>query len=218
MEEDGIGRPSTYAQIIDTIQERGYCELKPAGKKSRTKVFFPTEQGTLTVEKLDEFFSGIINTEYTARMENDLDGIAGGQMDELAILGAFWQKFVPMLDKAYEQMEKLAPEKTGEVCPECGGELVYRKGRYGKFISCSNFPKCRYTRNIEETPKEKPEPTGKVCPECGGELLKRRSRYNTYFLGCSNYPSCKYMETLEGEPIVPKGKGSRKTSGRRKTK
>ncbi len=218
MEEDGIGRPSTYAQIIDTIQERGYCELKPAGKKSRTKVFFPTEQGTLTVEKLDEFFSGIINTEYTARMENDLDGIAGGQMDELAILGAFWQKFVPMLDKAYEQMEKLAPEKTGEVCPECGGELVYRKGRYGKFISCSNFPKCRYTRNIEETPKEKPEPAGKVCPECGGELLKRRSRYNTYFLGCSNYPSCKHMETLEGEPIVPKGKGSRKTSGRRKTK
>ncbi|MBR2990581.1 MAG: type I DNA topoisomerase [Solobacterium sp.] len=220
MEEDGIGRPSTYASIIDTIQERGYCELKPAGPKSRTKVFFPTEQGTLTVEKLDEFFSGIINTEYTARMESDLDEIAGGDLNELSVLSAFWKKFVPLLDKAYAEMEKLQPEKVGEICPDCGGELVYRKGKYGKFISCSNYPKCKYTRNIEDPVKEKPEPTGKVCPECGGELLKRKSRYGTYFLGCSNYPSCRHMETLDGEKIEPKKSGTktarRSTGGRKK--
>ncbi len=205
MEEDGIGRPSTYAMIIDTIQARGYVELKPATEKSRTKVFFPTEQGTLTVEKLDEYFNSIINTQYTAGMETELDEIADGDKDEVETLKAFWSKFSPLLDEAYEKMEKLAPQEVGEKCPECGGELVYRNGRFGKFISCSNFPKCKYTRQMDGKEKEKPEPTGKTCPKCGeGELLKRKSRYGTYFCGCSNFPKCRYMETLEGEPIVPK--------------
>ena len=215
MEEDGIGRPSTYAMIIDTIQARGYVELKRATTTSHTRVFFPTEQGTLTVEKLDEFFSSIINTKYTADMEKDLDEIAEGKRDETETLLEFWNKFTPLLEEAQEKMEKVAPEPVGEKCPECGGDLVYRNGRYGRFISCSNFPKCRYTRQIEQ--KEKPEPTGKTCPKCGGELLKRRSRYGTFFLGCSNFPDCHYMETLDGKEIVMKYDRTKKTGAAKKS-
>ena len=141
---------------------------------------------------------------YTADMETDLDEIAEGKADEVETLTAFWKKFSPLLDEAYEKMEKIQPEKVGEKCPECGGDLVYRNGRFGKFISCSNFPKCRYTRQLDGKEKEKPEPTGKICPECGGELLKRKSRFGTYFLGCSNFPKCRYMENLDGERILSK--------------
>ncbi len=215
MEEEGIGRPSTYAMIIDTIQERGYCSLEKSSASGKTKVFFPTEQGKLTVEKLDEFFSSIINVKYTAQMESRLDDIAEGNADEVNVLQNFWDKFTPLLNKAYENMEKIQPEKTGEICPECGGELVYRTGRFGKFISCGNFPKCRYTRQLEDETKEKAEPTGKICPECGGELLKRKSRYGTYFLGCSNFPKCRHMETIEGEPIEAKTNTTRKRTTRR---
>jgi len=204
LEEDGIGRPSTYAMIIDTIQARGYVSLEKTSEKSRTKVFVPSAQGELTVEKLDQFFSSIINVRYTAEMENKLDSIAEGDADEIEILRNFWERFTPLVDKAYADMEKLAPEKVGETCPECGNELVYRNGRFGRFISCSNFPSCRYTRKIEIKEKEKPEPTGKMCPDCGHELLKRKSRFGTYFLGCSNFPACHYMENLNGERIVSK--------------
>ncbi|MBR3346506.1 MAG: topoisomerase DNA-binding C4 zinc finger domain-containing protein, partial [Solobacterium sp.] len=111
------------------------------------------------------------------------------------------------------------PEEVGEACPDCGSPLVYRLGRYGKFISCSAFPKCRYTRQIGGKEKEKPEPTGRTCPECGtGELLKRQSRYKTYFYGCSNFPKCHYMETLEGEKIVSKkDKAAAKKAAPKKT-
>ena len=217
LEEDGIGRPSTYAMIIDTIQARNYVTLEKTSEKSRTKVFRPTDQGTLTVEKLDEFFSDIINVDYTANMENELDQIAEGNMDETATLRSFYDRFEPLLEKAYEGMDKLEPEKVGETCPECGGELVYRTSRYGRFISCGNFPKCRYTRQIEKTEKEKPEPTGKICPECGGELLKRKSRYGTYFHGCSNFPKCRYMESLEGERIVSRSSSAAARKTTRKT-
>lgn len=204
LEEDGIGRPSTYAMIIDTIQARGYVTLAPIAEKSRTKFFKPTEQGTLTTQKLDEYFSSIINVSYTRDMESELDEIADGTRKEVPTLRSFYDKFQPLLDSAYQNMEKLAPEKVGEICPECGGELVYRNSRYGKFISCANFPKCRYTRPIVDKQKERPEPTGKMCPDCGHELLKRKSRFGTYFLGCSNFPKCHYMENLEGERIVSK--------------
>lgn len=219
LEEDGIGRPSTYAMIIDTIQARNYVTLEKTSEKSRTRVFRPTDQGTLTVEKLDEFFSDIINVDYTASMESELDEIAEGKANEIQTLRTFYDRFEPLLEKAYEGMDKLEPEKVGETCPECGGELVYRTSRYGRFISCGNFPKCRYTRQIEKTEKEKPEPTGKTCPECGGELLKRRSRYGTYFHGCSNFPKCRYMESLDGERIVSRSSSSRtgRTSARRST-
>ena len=113
-------------------------------------------------------------------------------------------------------MEKIQPEKVGETCPDCGGELVYRNGRHGRFISCLNFPKCKYTRAIETEKKEAPEPSRILCPECGRELLKRKSRYGTYFLGCSGFPSCRYMADLNGEKIVPKAKKTAKKSARGK--
>jgi DNA topoisomerase-1 len=178
--------------------------LKPASETTKTKVFFPSEQGIKTVDSLDQYFSSIINVKYTANMESDLDKIADGSADEEKTLQDFWEKFTPLLDEAYEKMPKEEAEKVGEKCPECGSELVYRNGRFGKFISCSNFPKCRYTRQLDGKEKEKPVPTGKKCPECGGELLKRKSRFGTYFLGCSNFPKCHYMETLEGERIISK--------------
>ena len=201
LEEDGIGRPSTYAMIIDTIQIRGYVTLDRVSEKSRTKVFRPTDQGILTTEKLDEYFSSIINVDYTAQMEQTLDEIAEGKQEEVTTLRDFYDRFTPLLDKAYQDMEKIAPEKTGETCPECGGDLVYRNGRFGRFISCSNFPKCKYTAQMEKEGKEKPEPTGKMCPECGSELLKRKSRFGSFFLGCSGFPKCTYMEKLDGERI-----------------
>ena len=201
LEEDGIGRPSTYAMIIDTIQIRGYVTLDRVSEKSRTKVFRPTDQGILTTEKLDEYFSSIINVDYTAQMEKKLDEIAEGKQEEVATLRSFYDTFTPLLDKAYQDMEKIAPEKTGKTCPECGGDLVYRNGRFGRFISCSNFPKCKYTAQMEKEGKEKPEPTGRMCPECGKELLKRKSRFGSFFLGCSGFPKCTYMENLEGERI-----------------
>lgn len=213
MEEEGIGRPSTYAMIIDTLQLRRYVSLEKPKPSSKTKVFIPTEQGILTVEKLDEFFSSIINVKYTAEMETELDEIAEGKVNEVDTLTRFWNQFTPLLENAYSNMEKIQPVKVGETCPECGGELVYRDGRFGRFISCGNFPKCRYTRKIEQENKEQPEPTGKMCPDCGKELLKRRSRYGTYFLGCSGFPTCNYMETLEGEKIVPKKRTYRKRKG-----
>ena len=201
LEEDGIGRPSTYAMIIDTIQIRGYVTLDRVSEKSRTKVFRPTDQGILTTEKLDEYFSSIINVDYTAQMEQTLDEIAEGKQEEVTTLRDFYDRFTPLLDKAYQDMEKIAPEKTGETCPECGGDLVYRNGRFGRFISCSNFPKCKYTAQMEKEGKEKPEPTGKMCPECGSELLKRKSRFGSFFLGCSGFPKCTYMENMDGERI-----------------
>ena len=91
-------------------------------------------------------------------------------------------------------MKKLPPEKVGEECPECGGDLVYRNGRYGKFIACSNFPDCRYNRAMDDKKKEEPIPTGEECPECGHELIKRKNRYGTYFTGCSNFPKCRYIK------------------------
>ncbi|WP_295771154.1 topoisomerase DNA-binding C4 zinc finger domain-containing protein, partial [uncultured Holdemania sp.] len=140
-----------------------------------------------------------INVRYTANMETELDEIAEGGRDHVQSLKEFYDKFEPLVDNAYQNMEKMEPEKIGELCPDCGGELVIRQGRFGKFISCLNYPQCKYTRKIEAPEKEKPEPTGKICPECGGELLKRKSRYGNYFLGCSNFPKCRHIENIEGE-------------------
>ena len=211
LEEKGIGRPSTYATILDTIVARGYVTLEKNKETSKTKVFIPTDQGILTTEKLDEFFSSLINVEYTANMESRLDEIADGVLDNVSELQKFWDEFVPLLNIANQNMEKIQPEKTGEKCPLCGNDLVYRVGRFGKFISCSTFPECKYTAKItkEEVSKEKPEPTGKLCPKCNSELLKRKSRFNTYFLGCSAFPKCRHMETLDGEEIVSKKKGKK---------
>ncbi len=199
LEEEGVGRPSTYATIIDTIINRGYVELKKATDTSKTKFFFPTEQGILTDQKLKDYFLSVINVKYTAEMEKELDEIAMNKSDNVAALRDFYNRFVPLLDDAYKNMEKKEAEKTGEKCPECGNDLVYRQSRYGKFISCSNYAECKCTKNINDKRKEEPEHTGLICPECGSELLKRKSRYGNYFYGCSNYPKCKHIENIDGE-------------------
>ena len=143
MEEKGIGRPSTYAIIIDTLQARGYVSLERPSEGSKTKVFIPSEQGELTDAKLQEFFKDIINVSYTAGMEHHLDEIAAGKRNNIEEVRTFYNEFEPLLENAYEHMEKKELERTGETCPECGSELVYRIGRYGKFVSCINFPTCR---------------------------------------------------------------------------
>ena len=200
LEEFGIGRPSTYAMIIDTIQARGYVTLEKPSDGSKTKVFIPTEQGELTCRKLDEFFKDIINVMYTANMETELDEIADGERDYVQLLQLFWDKFIPLVNHAYTNMEKKELEKTGEVCPDCGKDLVYRQGRFGKFISCSGYPECKFTKKIEKPAEEQPVLTDQVCPECGAFLLHRKSRYGTYFFGCSNFPKCKFIKSDENSP------------------
>ena len=206
LEEEGVGRPSTYASIIETIIWRNYVELKRASESSKTKYFFPTDQGKLTDEKLKQYFSGVINVKYTANMEEGLDEIADGKKESVSYLKKFYDEFTPLVADAYEKMEVVPYEKVGEPCPECGGELLIRFGRFGKFVSCSNFPKCKYTAALNAKEKEKPEEIGKNCPECGSPLVKRKSRFGTYFVGCSTYPKCNYMETLDGEKIEPRFK------------
>ncbi len=201
LEEKGIGRPSTYAIIIDTLQARGYVSLERQSEGSKTKVFVPSEQGELTDEKLQEFFSSIINVTYTADMEEHLDEIAAGDRNNIEEVRTFYEKFEPLLDEAYEKMEKKELERTGESCPDCGAELVYRNGRFGRFISCINFPSCRFTKSEEEEANASDE----VCPKCGGKMVSKKGRYGA-FLACSNYPDCKYIKsTKQKEEPKPTG-------------
>lgn len=190
LEEKGIGRPSTYAIIIDTLQARGYVSLERPSEGSKTKVFIPSEQGELTDTKLQEFFSGIINVSYTANMEHHLDEIAAGQRNNIEEVRTFYNEFEPLLQNAYENMEKKELERTGEKCPDCGNDLVYRIGRFGKFISCINFPECRYTKGEDEDENAVEE----VCPKCGSKMVTKKGRYGS-FLACSNYPECKYIKS-----------------------
>ncbi len=208
MEELGIGRPSTYAMILDTIQTRGYVSYQKQSETSKAKVFIPSEQGILTTEKLDEFFNEIINVKYTADMENELDDIAEGSRISKESLQQFYDKFMPLVNNAYQNMEKKEAEKVGEVCPDCGNELVYREGRFGKFISCSSYPSCRYTRKIEKEKKEEPVLLEETCPECGSPLIKRKSRYGNYFVGCSAFPKCRYIQ--KDENATPKSNRRKK--------
>lgn len=202
MEEKGIGRPSTYAIIIDTLQARGYVSLERPSEGSKTKVFIPSEQGELTDAKLQEFFKDIINVSYTAGMEHHLDEIAAGKRNNIEEVRTFYNEFEPLLENAYEHMEKKELERTGETCPECGSELVYRIGRYGKFVSCINFPTCRYTKSENEEENTESE---EVCPKCGSKMVMKKGRYGS-FLACSNYPDCKYIKSNKPkEEPVPTG-------------
>lgn len=205
LEEKSIGRPSTYATIIDTIQKRSYVTLEKTSETSRTKVFKPTEQGVLTDEKLQQYFSSVINVEYTANMEKTLDEIAVGHQDNIAYLHEFYDKFQPLVEDAYEKMPKKELERVGRVCPDCGGELVFRNGRFGKFISCINFPSCKHTENLE-VPKEA-EGEKKVCPKCGADMVIKRGRFGQFW-ACSNYPDCKSIISLK-EKAKPEPTGEK---------
>ena len=181
MESLGIGRPSTYATIIATIKDRGYVILKD-------KKFEPTEIGIDTTDKLQEFFSDIVNVKYTAEMEHDLDEIAEDKMDNIKLLHEFYDKFEPLVEKAFKEMEKKAPEATGEICPECGGNLVIRKGKYGEFVACNNYPTCKYIKKEQKEVKEICK-----CPKCDkGMIVERITKKGKIFYGCNNYPKCNY--------------------------
>lgn len=181
MESLGIGRPSTYATIVATIKDRGYVILKD-------KKFEPTEIGEETTDKLQEFFSDIVNVKYTAEMEHDLDEIAEDKMDNIKLLHEFYDKFEPLVEKAFKEMEKKAPVATGEICPECGGDLVIRKGKYGEFVACSNYPTCKYIKKEQKEVKEICK-----CPKCDkGMIVERKTKKGKIFYGCNNYPKCNY--------------------------
>ncbi len=181
MEALGIGRPSTYAQTIETLLKRNYVELE---KKS----LIPTNQGILTAKNLDEYFSDIINVKYTAKMENDLDLIAKGEKSKLTEMEEFYNSFIPLFDNAVKNMEKKYPIILDELCPICGNHLVIRSSKYGEFTACSNYPECKYIKKEEEEKKF----IGVRCPNCGGNLLERYNQKTkqTYY-ACENYPECK---------------------------
>ncbi len=179
MEKLGIGRPSTYASTMDTLKNRSYVEILE-------KRFHPTETGIQITDKLQECFSHIINVEYTANMENDLDKIATGDQEWVETLKQFYEQFDKAVLEAFELLPKKELVKTGEVCPECGNELVIRKGKYGPFTACSNFPECKY---IKQEPREETEIID--CPNCDGKIVEKKSKRGKIFYGCNNYPKCK---------------------------
>lgn len=180
LEEYGIGRPSTYAPILGTIQQRGYVTRD--GKR-----LIPTETGILVNDLLVEHFPDIINVDFTARMEEDLDRIASGNETWKSVIEAFYAPFSHDLQRAENRIPEMntGPEPIGRACPECGHELVIRWGRFGKFISCSNFPECRHTEPWLEK-------TGAFCPKDGGDIVERKTRKGRTFYGCANYPQCDF--------------------------
>ncbi|MGC8705821.1 MAG: type I DNA topoisomerase [Desulfurella sp.] len=229
LESYGIGRPSTYATIIDTILERQYVVLND-------KKFYPTQIGIIVSKALDDYFKDIINVDFTAKLEEDLDNVAKNKVDKTQLLKNFYEKFRIMLDKAYEQMDSIKPkdEPTDMVCELCGAPMVIRQGRFGKFLACSNYPKCKNTKSLNEETVDivcnkcgakmvvkyskkggkflacsnypdckntMPYPTGLKCPACGGDLVEKTSKRGKFY-GCSNYPNCKF--TIKGNIINKK--------------
>jgi DNA topoisomerase-1 len=189
MEEVGIGRPSTYSQTISTLKARKYVKYKE-------KKFTPTDQGRLTIDKLDEFFGQIISVDYTARMEKVLDEISLGEEEQTKIISDFYHSFIPMVDNANKHMEKIAPKFTGETCPKCGHKMVFRTSKYGTFEACSNFPECKYIKQNENKEKTEPVSTGVTCPKCNtGTIVERvaksgRNKGKTFY-ACDNFPKCR---------------------------
>ena len=180
MEELGIGRPSTYASTITTLTQRGYVKIIE-------KKLNPTEIGIVTTDKLQEFFSDLINVKYTAKMEDDLDKIADGNKVWYKLLESFYKDFEPAVKGAFDNMEKKEDEKTGEMCPNCGKPMVIKTGKYGKFEACSGYPECKYIK-----PKEKaPQIEVCDCPKCGGKIVERKTKKGKIFYGCGNFPKCK---------------------------
>ena len=206
LEELGIGRPSTYAIIIDTIKSRDYVSVEE-------KKFKPNEIGFETTDKLQEFFSDLINTEYTRNMEEDLDKIAEGNIVWNDILKDFYDLFEARVKNAFSDMEKKAPEETGETCPECGSPLVIRKGKYGSFTACSNYPECKYIKKEEKEVVEVMD-----CPLCDGKIVEKPTRKGKVFYGCTHYPKCKFAtwDKPTGEMCPECGKAMIEKSGKEK--
>lgn len=182
LEEMGIGRPSTYAPILETIQKRGYVALEE-------KKFIPTELGELVIELMEEFFPEILDVDFTAHMEEELDHVEEGKEDWVKVLNAFYESFEKRLEVAEEEMKEIEiqDEVSDELCEKCGKHLVYKMGRFGKFLACSGFPDCRNTKPIVKG-------TGVVCPTCKeGHIVERRSKKGRVFFGCDKYPDCDFV-------------------------
>ncbi|WP_420644187.1 type I DNA topoisomerase [Candidatus Leptofilum sp.] len=188
MEEYGIGRPSTYASIISTVQNRGYVDRVDRRLQ-------PTETGQVVNDLLVEYFPDILSVDFTARLEDELDKIAEGEA-WVPVIGSFYGQFAEKLEIADESIPKIDLKKevepVGRACPNCGNELLYREGRYGRFIGCSNFPKCRHTEQLLNK-------IGVTCPN-GGEMVERRTRRGRVFYGCSRYPDCEFSSWKKPVP------------------
>ena len=181
LEEKGIGRPSTYAPIIETILARGYVIRMD-------KQFHPTELGFVVVDMLEEYFKNIVDVKFTANMETELDEIADGKLTKNRLLEDFYGPFEKTLEKADEAIGHVEmPVEVSDVpCELCGRMMVVKQGRYGKFLACPGFPECRNTKPILKE-------TGAKCPKCGGSIVERRTRRGRFFYGCRNYPACDFV-------------------------
>lgn len=182
LEENGVGRPSTYAPTIDTIQRRYYVKLEG-------RAIMPTELGEIVDELIEKFFPDIVNVDFTAQLESDLDQVEAGKKDWVKVVDDYYKPFKAELDKADEQIEKvqIKDEPAGFNCDICGAPMVIKMGRYGKFYACSRFPDCRNTKPIVKK-------IGVTCPKCGkGEIIEKKSRKNRKFYGCSRYPECDFV-------------------------
>ncbi|WP_339187566.1 type I DNA topoisomerase [Paenibacillus sp. FSL P2-0121] len=182
LEELGIGRPSTYAPTLETIQKRGYVAIEE-------KKFMPTELGELVIEQMEQFFPEILNVEFTANMEGDLDHVEEGSEDWVKVLAEFYESFEKRLVFAEEEMKEIEieDEVSDEICEKCGKPLVYKLGRFGKFLACSGFPDCRNTKPIIKD-------IGVTCPKCHeGKVVERRSKKGRVFYGCDQYPGCDFV-------------------------
>jgi DNA topoisomerase-1 len=191
LEEEGIGRPSTYASIISTVQDRGYVRLED-------RRFKPEDVGYVVTDKLIEHFPDVVDVNFTRFMEKELDDIAEGQLGKVQMLHEFNAPFERALEKAEDSFERYQ-EDLDELCPLCPtegrepGKLQVKLGRYGKFIGCPNYPECRYIRNMDGTERAEPELLDELCPDCGKQLQRRVGRYGP-FIGCSGYPDCRYIK------------------------
>jgi DNA topoisomerase-1 len=193
LEEHGIGRPSTYASIISTLQDREYVELDK-------KRFIPTDVGRVVNKFLTDYFTQYVDYDFTAKLEDELDAVSRGEEEWVPLLEKFWQPFKDRIDHTQENVKRsdVTQEELDETCPKCGGKLSIRLGRHGRFIGCTNYPECDYTRDMNEERREsaEPEQVGRDCPECGEPLVFKVGRYGK-FIGCSGYPKCRYIEPLE---------------------
>ena len=191
MEENGIGRPSTYAPTISTIIERKYVD------KNEEKRLFPMEIGLLVNDLLVAHFPEIVDIKFTANIEEDFDAIAEGQKDWVPVIRAFYKPFHKNLEAKTKTIKKEDfQEKLDRKCPDCGGELIMKFGRFGKFIACSNYPECKHTEKTDAEKKVDEENSGEICEVCGAPMVVKRGKFGT-FLGCSNYPECKGIKKIE---------------------
>lgn len=194
LEEHGIGRPSTYASIISTLLQREYAKLE-------NKRFIPTDVGRVVNKFLTQFFQQYVDYDFTAMLENQLDDVARGEKEYIPLLKDFWQPFSALVKHTEENVQRkdVTQEALDEKCPECQAQLATRLGRRGRFIGCTAYPECKYTRNLDETAEAQTEPEiveGRTCPACEKPLQIRKGRYGK-FIGCTGYPECKHMEPLE---------------------